>query len=260
MPLALVAFEQDPYFRQTWEFALSPAFTYFYYPAIQGARRPSRYSSHDQILSLDLQVSFLPEFDLQIETEFANTRLLDWGTRSAGLDLRYLLLDDIQGDPVSLTLGLITRYVPTRALRDPSTPYHSQLNFEAGCALGKEIDHLSYWVVRFWGYLGAGIANRGAPWLNGELAFEANRENRHQFRLYSQGYVGFGGVEGVNIRAFNGYANIDHRSWDIGGRYLYTFSIWGSLSLDYAYRLMAHSYPERSNSFTVRYTLPFSLF
>ncbi|MEX0962344.1 MAG: hypothetical protein WDZ28_05780 [Simkaniaceae bacterium] len=257
--LPLFSLEQQPYFGQQWEFYLTPSYQYRYYPAVQNARNPSHYSSHDHTLGLNLQVSFWPRWDLQLEADFAATSKTPFGMQSIAADLRYLFFDDVQGDPVSLTLGTIIRVVPYHFQKDPSTPYHATTNIEVGTAIGKEVDHLDYWVVRGWGYLGLGIGNRGAPWLNSELAFEGNRENHHHFRAFAKGYMGMGGIHTVNISHLRGYANIYHRSIDLGGRYTYLFDIWGRASLEYAYRLYARAYPKCAHTFVFRYTLPFSV-
>lgn len=258
LPLSLFSLNYDPWFGQTWLFYLTPSYEYRYYPDVDNGT--CQYSSHDNLAKVNLDFSFLPQWDIQLEGIFASTSRLSWGTQAIGSSLRYLHYNDVEGDPLSLTFNGNLFYVPTRSQKDPSTPFHSTLNFELGAALGKEIDKVYNWSYRIWAYGGAGIANRGAPWTRAIIAFDSNIYQRHLLRIFTHGYFGFGGIEEVNIDNLRGYANIDHQSIDVGLRYAYEFDIWGNLSLEYFYRPFAHSYPERLHSVTISYTLPFSLF
>lgn len=259
-PLSLFAFVVDPWLTPIAEFELRPAYSYSYYPSVEGARNPPSYHSHDQMIDLNLGVNFWPNWDFQFQTDFAHTSKLNWGGRRVGLQLRYLLMDDVAGDPLSLTIGGQVFYVPSRNMRDVSSPYHSQGNFELGIGAGKEIDSTFDWRYRFWGFLGVGIANRGAPWLRPILAAEGKFHHHHILRLFTEGYFGFGNRDSVNIDNFNGYAKIAHHSIDLGLNYTYQFRIWGALGLQYAYRVYAHAFPRHASTFTLEYRFPFSIF
>ena len=259
-PMTLLAFEVDPWFTPLAEFNLRPSYSYRYYPDIDRARNPSHYSSHDHLIALNLGVNFLPNWDFQIETDFSSTRKLSWGTQRLGLQLRYLFMDDVAGAPVSLTAGVQVFYVPTRNMRDPSSPYHAQGNLELGIAVGKEIAKVYDWQYRFYGFVGVGTGNRGYPWLRPLLSGMFKFRHHHQFELYSEGYFGFGRRHHVDISRLNGYAKIMHQSIDVGASYHYLFEIWGSLGIQYSYRVYAHAFPERANILKVEYRLPFSIF
>ncbi len=259
LPLQLIAFEVKPWFYEFLEFQFTPGYTYRYYPDVEGGFNPTTYSSNDQLISLELGVSFLPNWDAQVETIFADTHKLSWGTQSAAAQFRYLWLDDVAGDPVSLTTGLSVRYVPTRSLRDVSTPYHSQLNFELHAAVGKEIDQYAEWIYRFFLYLGLGQANRGSPYLKPLLSVSGNIADRHRWEIFSEGYFGFGSKTQIDISRFDGYRDTKHHSVDLGAAYRYHFQIWGTLSFQYAYRVYAKAFPERAHTATVKYRLPFSI-
>ncbi len=259
-PLALFGFVIEPWYREIAEFQFRPAYSYRYYPSVSQGRNSSSYHSHDHMIDLNLGVQFWPNWDFQLESDFSHTRRLNWGTQRFGLQIRYLLLDDVTGDPVSLSLNLQSYFVPTRNMRDVSSPYHAQGNIELGAAIGKEIDKTYNWLFRFWGVLGVGTANRGYPWARPLLAVEMKFQERHKLKIFSEGYVGFGHHHRVNIDHFNGYSKIAHRSVDLGLNYTYLFKIWGSLGVQYAYRVYAHSFPQNASTFRVEYRLPFSLF
>lgn len=260
IPSALFSFVLDPYFTPVAEVQLRSSYSYRYYPSVNQAINPSSYHSHDQLIDLNLGVQFWPNWEMQIAGDFSSTRKLNWGGQRVGVQLRYLLLDDIIGDPISLTLGGQLFFVPTRNIRDVSSPYHSQGNLELGIAVGKEIDSTFHWLWRFWGFLGGGIANRGTPWIRPLLAVEGKFHLHHKLKIFSEGYFGFGNQNRVNVNRFNGYGKIAHRSIDLGLNYTYHFNIWGDLGIQYAYRVYAHSFPQHASIFTIGYRLPFSLF
>ncbi|GAB4191352.1 MAG: hypothetical protein Tsb0015_13150 [Simkaniaceae bacterium] len=260
LPFSLSAFEIKPWYPTIYQFEFRPSFTVQHYPQVDNAVNPKNYSSTDEILTLNLGIPFTPNWDIQIETELDNTKKRSFGLLSGGLQLRYQLLDDISGDPFSLTVGMSYRGVPYNRLEDVSTPYHFVSNFEVHSAIGKELARRSTWIFRTFAFLGAGIANKGSPWLRPLVSFETNIQDRHQIELFAEGYFGFGDQSKVNIRRFSGYQNIEHRSIDGAIVYRRIFAIWGSLEFQFLRRLYAHSYPERLNAFTVTYRLPFSIF
>lgn len=259
-PLSLTAFESAPWYSPIAEFELTPAYSYRSYSDVDRAKDPSHYSSHDHLLDLNLGVNFWPKWDFQLEADFSSTRALSWGTQRLGTQVRYLMLDDVAGDPVSLSLGAQIFFVPTRNMRDPSSPYHAQGNLELGVAIGKEIDDVYNWLYRFYGFVGVGTGNRGYPWLRPLVSAAFNFRQKHHFEALCEGYFGFGKRHEVNIRSLNGYAKIFHQSVDIGVSYHYLFEIWGSLGFQYSFRVYARAFPEYSSLFTVEYRFPFSLF
>ncbi|MEM7174584.1 MAG: hypothetical protein AAF443_01460 [Chlamydiota bacterium] len=258
--VALSAFEQSPYFTTLAEFYFRPSYSYRYYPDINRGFNPCNYSSHDHLFDVNLGVRFLPNWEAQAEIDFATTRAMSFGLRRTGLQVRYLFLDDVAGDPVSLVAGAQVFYVPTRNLRDVSSPYHAQGNAELGISIGKEIDRWDHWIAQVYTFLGLGIANRGFPWARCLVVSTFQWKKRHRVCLFGEGYFGFGNRDRVNVRRFNGYAKIEHHSIDIGLRYSYVFLIWGSLGMQYAYRVYAHAFPERAHTLTLEYNLPFSIF
>jgi len=259
-PCTLFGFVLQPWYSPIGEFQLRSAYSYRYYPSVSQGKNPSSYHSHDHRLDLNFGVQFWPNWDLQFESDFLHSRKLNWGTERVGLQVRHLFLDDVVGDPISLSVGFQGFYVPTRSLRDVSVPYHAQGNLELGVAIGKEIDKTYNWLFRFWGFCGVGIANRGMPWIRPLMAAEMKFKQRHVLKAFTESYIGFGRSHHVDINDFNGYAKIAHRSINLGLNYTYLFRIWGSLSLEGAYRLYAYSFPKHAVTAKIAYHLPFSLF
>ncbi len=259
IPLVLFGFEVSPWFGTIAQLEMRPSYSYSFYSQVNSGGKKLSYSSHDQWLDLNLGVSFLPTLDIQTEANFSNTRRLSWGTNRVGLQLRYLFLNDISKDPISLASNIQIFYVPTRSLRDVSSPYHAQGNLEWGWALGKEIAKDYHWNYRLYSYLGVGSANRGSLWSKQKLSFKFNYRFRHHLEAFVKGYFGFGNRKKIFIDHFNGFAKIAHRSVDLGASYHFLFEVWGTLSLRYTYRIYARFFPEYENRFTFEYRFPFSL-
>lgn len=259
-PFLLFGLPQEPWLGNVYEFFFDAHYTFSFYTHVANGRPSTKHSSYDhQFLG---GIGFTPSqyWDLDLEVEVTNTTTLSWNLRSVALQGRYLWLDDVIGDPISLTTGLSLRGVPHRNLRDTSCPYPGEADIELSLCAGKEWSTGPFWTARVYGLGAVGIANRGSPWTRLFCALEGNYDDRHQFQLSARGEFGFGAENFVNVDHFRGYGNIHHQSVDLGAAYRYQFLVWGRLSFEYVYRIYAHAYPERVNYFTLWYHLPFSLF
>lgn len=258
---SIFSFEQKPWLGDFLEFHLIPSFTYRYYPNVSRSFNPTSYSSNDKFTRIDLDVCFLPSWDAQVGIEFAATRKQTLGTQSGALQVRYQWFNDIAGDAISWTTGLNIRGVSRRSLKDVSCVYHDRWNFELVNAIGKEFATNANWLFRTFGFLGVGQANKGRPWVRGIASFEAHFIPKHRLQAYAEGYFGFGKTRRVNIRAFDGYANIFHQSVDVGLAYYYLINRqWGTISLSYSYRVLAKAFPKNAQTATIAYNFPFSIF
>jgi hypothetical protein len=241
-------------------FTLDAAFAYDRYRKVQDASVQLKHPSNDKLYALDLGFTASDSLDFQAELELADTPRQPLGWRSAAFQGRYLWLNDVEGDPVSLTTGIHVRSVSKHSVRDVSSPYHYYLNFELHSAIGKEWSKDGNWTMHMYGLAAIGQANRGSPWLKGLGAWEANLANRHRFLLDFAGYFGLGSKKHVDVDHFHGWARVHHQSIDLGAGYAYHMQIWGTLALKYAYRIFAKSFPENVHFITLSYHLPFSLF
>ena len=257
-PLSLSAFVVDPWFSNIGEFQLRSTYSYRYYP--QMSQSQTSYHSNDHLIDLNLGLTFLPSWEAQLESDFSDIQKLSWGAERLGAQIRYLMLNDVAGDPVSLTIGGQLFYVPSRNLRDVSCPYHAEGNLELGVGMGKELGGVYHWLYRLHGFFGIGTGNRGSPWLHPSLSVEMKYGRPHKFQLTADGSFGLGKQSLVFVDRFHGYAKIKHRSVDLSLGYSYHFKIWGSLEMQCVYRLYAYACPERVGMFTMSYHFPFSIF
>ncbi len=259
LPLSLFALEIEPWFSNVWEFNFTPSYTYSRYRDVQDGHPQLSSASNDQLIAFNLSVPPSPEWEIAADMEFAQTPRQSMGFRSTALQARYLWLNDVVGDPVSLTTGVSFRAVGSHSLKDVSCPYHFYANYELNASIGREWDRGFDWFFRVYGFGAVGIANRGYPWTRALMMLEGSWHEAHRLGLFGEGYFGFGSRSRVMTDHFHGYAFIHHRSLDVGLQYTYVFEIWGRISLGYTRRLYARSFPENVNFFTLRYTLPFSV-
>lgn len=252
--------ETRPWFGDAYAFNFQGAWSYSRFHRVEGASRQPSAPVNDRRILLDLGVTAPQNFDVQAEAEFAKTNRVNWALRSGAVQARLGLLDDIQGDPVSLMVGVILRGAPRHFLRDVSTPYAAEFNAELTCAVGKEWSDGTTWTMRTFGLAAVGQANRGSPWTREIFVWEYNLNDVQCFTAFAEGNFGFGARRHVDVRHFNGWGHFQHRSIDLGLAWGYTISVWGTLTASYAHRVFAHSFPEHVNFFMLAWSVPFSLF
>lgn len=255
---SLYSLEKAPWFGDVYEFHFLSKYTYYHFKTVNGAIIQPDSDSNNHLAHFN--ISFAPSLQWSIDSdlEFIDTPRQDFGFRSVAFQARYLFKDDILGDPLSLSLGGNFRVVSSESLKDVSTMYHSDIDFEFNLAFGKEFSKLDYWRFRFWLYGSAGIANKGSPWVRGEAAIEGNIQEKRKWALFVEAMHGYAKGNKINVFDFDGYAKIRERNIDIGFRYGYRFLVWGTLSFEYKRRMLAKLCPEEVNFFSVSYLLPFS--
>ena len=213
----LGALEVKPWLGNVYESTFNAAFTYSRYRKVQNASQQLSSVSNDYDLLFDLGMTLATPFDVQAEFELAETPRQPFNWRSAALQLRYQLLDDISGDPLSLTLGTNFRVVPGHSLKDVSCPYAANCNYELTLSLGKEWSNQGFWTMRTYGFFALGVGNHGLPWTRPIFVWQNNWQNRHRLSFFTVGDFGWGGEQGVAVKHFHGWENFTtNRSiWDL---------------------------------------------
>lgn len=258
LPLMAFSLEKQPWLSDVYEFHFLGGYAYSRFNKVEGAvdQLTSPFNVH--LLFGGLDFSFSPEWSIDADVEFSDTTRTSFGFRSFAIQGRYLWLDDIIGDWISLTTGGSIRVTSPTFLKDVSCPSHGNVDMEANISIGKEFDSLQFWRFRLWGFGVIGIANRGSPWIRGGAFVEANLDDTHKWALFLLGSHGYGRKRTINIADFRGYGRIRQKNIDIGIRYGYRMSVWGTLRGEYMRRVKASLYPENVNTFVISYLLPFS--
>lgn len=259
LPILGFSLEVQPWFGECLEFHFLGSYAYSFFHKVQNGVPQLTHKFNSNVVTLGLDFSLTPEWSFDTELQFADTTKQNFNFRSFAMQARYLWLDDIMGDRISLATGINARFTNTDSLRDVSCPYHANFDFELNLALGKEFDLSECYALRFWGYGAVGHANRGSPWIRAILSMEANLNLRHQLAFFGEGSSGYGRHTTVFIDDFNGYAKIRQKSIDLGVRYGCRVGVYGSLRFAYIRRVLAKSYPQNVNAFIFSYLLPFSL-
>jgi hypothetical protein len=254
------ALQDSPWLGDTYEFYLHSDVVYSQYRKIDKAVEQPGYTYRNYVAREGLSFSFSSCAEIEAEVELARTPHQLFGFRSFALSGKYLLLDDIAGDPISFSLAANIRNVGVRAVADVSSPYAAYWNFEAVTAIGKEFTKIDNWTTRGYAVASVGIAHLASFWNRFEAAFEGKIGKSNVGKVFCLAYLGYGPKIAVDIDHFQGWGKISHRSIDVGLQYRYVFQTWGEVGLSYAYRLLAISYPKQEQTITLSYNLPFSLF
>lgn len=226
-----------------------------FYPSVDAPHKEPHYSSYDHFIEGSLGFVFDP-FSFQIETVGAHTKKRHLGWDHISLTGRYLWLDDDKGDKISLSTGVTLGKAWRAAVNDISSFHHGQNEVFLHLAVGKQVISGSQWLSRWWSICGIGTADRWTPWIVADCAYEWSMYEIHCFKLYVNTLWGCGNHK-LKVQNFGGYGPINHRSIDIGMHYSYELDCGGIFCIDYARRVYAHNFPEKTNQITFCFLYPF---
>jgi hypothetical protein len=258
LPLMGSALEVQPWFGDCLEFHFLGSYAYSFFDKVQNGKPQLDHTFQSHVIYGGLDFSPTPEWSIDTDIQLADTTQQNFNFRTIALQARYLWLDDIIGDRVSLATGASARFTNSDSLHDVSCPSHANFDFELNFSMGKEFDVSECWAWRFWGFGALGHANKGSPWVRAILALETNYDDQHKLAFLAEGSNGYGRHSTVLVDDFDGYAKIRQKSIDVGVRYGYRIGVWGTLRFSYMRRVLAKSCPEQVNDFIFSYLLPFS--
>jgi len=258
LPVFGFSLEEQPWLGNVYEFNFLGKYSYSYFRHVNNSVPPYDHFFHNNLIYADLEFTFSPEWSIDFDIEFSQSTKEVFGYRSNGVQLRYLLLDDMMGDPFSFTFGISGRNTTARFLHDISCPAHARGDFEGSVAIGREFDTAEICHVRLWGLGVIGIGTLGSPWIRGKAAFEINYDDRHKGGIFVDAIHGYGKYTVVDVDHFYGYGKLRQVDVDLTIRYGYRFDVWGTLKFEYKRRLLAKVCPAEVNTFSIAYSLPFS--
>ena len=258
LPVIAPALEIQPWLGSVYEFHFLGNYSYSRFNSVQGSLPQLNAPFNANVAYMGLDFTMGPEWAVDMDVQFADTTQMDFNFRTGALQGRYLWLDDLVGDSVSLTTGFNARGTPSYALHDVSCTSRSNLDFELNCSVGKEFEANPNWLIRLWasGVLGQGIW--GNPWVRGVAAIETNIMEQHKIGIFAEGVNGFGRHTHVLIDHFDGYGKIRYKAIDLAIRYGYRLGVWGTIRAEFAHRFLAKAYPSEVNTWAISYLLPFS--
>lgn len=245
---SLGAIEYNPWPAQMLEFELIPDF------AVTTAK-----DLRKEDLNVNLAVMPTQRWQAQFECDFFDSSKRSPTYSHSSATLRYLWLDDVIGDPVSLITGCTIRSVSDAALLDPLTFYHSQVEFEGHIAIGTETAPCETWESRRWCALLLGVPTQGRLWGGFLAQSEWNFWDTHVLSCSLEAEANFGGKPLKASLPFHGYKDIAYQFVDLGAGYRYTFSDFGDLGFCYYCRVYAKNSPKNVQQFIFFIRYPFSL-
>lgn len=209
----------------------------------------------DTFIDLSASMALDQDIALQLEVIGLQSKLHSFRMDAIRLTPRYRLLNDIVGDPVSLSLGMTLSSIFSGVRKNIATFDHGGMAAEAHISIGREISCMQFWTSRTWGVLGVGIADVGSPWLRANFSYEHNFLDTHRLRIFTESLFGFGS-DNLNQFRFHGYGSIDYQAIDLGVRYTYQADYGVLFSCGYGYRVYARNCPENVNFILFRLDYP----
>ncbi|MGR3973418.1 MAG: hypothetical protein QRY72_02435 [Candidatus Rhabdochlamydia sp.] len=258
-PLTVMAFEQEPWPSNLFEWKLTPSHGLSQYSKLNKGP-PQTAAIKNELTAFHLLFTPLPELQTDVEFQCAKSALYPMGYQSSAVQLRYQLLDDLTGDSCALTAALLLRTVDSKWLHDVSCPYAAPLELEFSTFVGKELDDVFFQRVKLFTGIQLGLGNQGAPWIHHVMNFETLLTLHQQLNCSLYSRVGLGNQIQIDPDDFEGYGFIKYRNIDVRFTYRYLIPIWGSLAIQYGKRVYARSCPQNLDFWQISYTFPFSLF
>ena len=205
-------------------------------------------------------LEFMPLEDLSTELEFAaaKTQRKGYGFEALKAQVRYNLLNDLVGDPVTLTTGLATSISTPSRIRDLSSTEHAVFESDARVACGREFGYSDNGFYKAWAMGLMGVGSSGSGWVAGEVHVERELYDRHHFDLFLTFEKGLSSHKLHHIDDFHSYSRLGYEFEEVGFKYTLKEIALGSLYLQYAKRLHARYCPRASWSVEVGFLIPFS--
>lgn len=255
LPSLCFATDRSPWTGNPFEFVSRVRYTFETFNKIE--QIPFHTDNH--YLNLALLGTGWPSFDLEGQIQVAYTPysgfFFDYGEMAG----RYVWLDDVAGEPLTVTTALAVFGASKRSVLDPSTPVTGQVGGELQALIGKEWSLCGDWISRHWLMGAVGLAHQSSGWLRWRVATERHFCLCHTVWIDVGGRIGLGDHPMPAIEQFTGYGPIDYRSIDLRAGYRRDVGNCGEIELSYLYRLYSENFPDQLHRVAVEILIPFSL-
>jgi hypothetical protein len=257
-PFYLVALQKEPALPAPYTFEYNNSYTYQYVPTIDQAINPIDFHSHNNFYYTSLSGSFKEGQALFLGVGFNATSQSSFNFLEASIEYRVALLNQLLGDFVSVQIAPVITFVPHYRVTDVNTPYQNVFNASTILSLGAELDRGGDWIANFFLAAQGGISSDSGPFIDLELHASTKLANAYIFSVAVEELIGFGNDHVVNVGAFRGWSNIAHRSTKFCASFGYIVNVYGTLTLEFAYRPFSRSYLQNDSSLSIGYAFPFS--
>ncbi len=242
IPFSIAATQYQSWLGNYLEFEARLEGEYQHFANLAIETNKKKYRSDNFFLNLSLSNAVAYNFALELELASAHTKFQKGTIDHLKVTGRYIWLDDIVGDALSLSTGISLIHPFTKSLNDISVINHGRAEAEFFCSIGKEKALETIWIQRWYGVAGIGLANEGSPWIRCDLVYESRWHEAHELRGFIHALCGLG-AKSLQPNHFHGYGSIQHESLDVGIRYTYLIPYFGNISLQYSYRIYARNAP-----------------
>lgn len=244
--------EYQPWIGNYYEFEWRNDLLYQSYNKINS----KHFGSNDLFLHASLSNAIGENYSVELETTAARTHRQDWNIDNLRLAGRYVWLDDIAGDPLTVTGGLVLTQAFIPSLEDVSSFHHGRREAELFVSFGKENSEKELWENRWWGVVGIGFADKGSPWIRADVDYEFQYCEADEIRVFLNSLWGLGN-KSIHVHDFKGYGPIAHQSIDIGLRYTRELEYCGHFFVEYAFRPYAKNFPTHTNRVLLGFLVTF---
>lgn len=258
--LSLFATQLAPWFGNVYEFEPTVSYLHFHSRKIDMDEKTRHHRLWGNIETFSLMFTPMPEVSTEFEISGFNSREHEFGLEKTKGTARYLFLNDVAGDIVSVSSGISTSFIPRRSFHDISLMHHGYYETEIHGAIGKEFGFLgiSNFFSRAYFVSLLGVAERGCPWVREEAHFEELFQDICSLDLFCKAERGFGKHQIHHIHHFKGYGEIHYRTIDLGLGLNYNIDDFGLLYAKGLYRVNAKNAPKELYAFEVGLDVPFS--
>lgn len=253
-----ISLEHSPWLPPLWEFQSRTSLFYERVHKVETPQGSFPFKSNNVTLATSLGLTFWPDWNAEIGLLMTKTSDINFSYEAAYTSIRYQWMDDLVGDPISLTTGLNLSFPRTAFLNNFSYNYHGQCNAEAHVSVGKEWGYTEGPLLNLWGLGGIGIAEKGSPWLHGLAVCDFAFNHCLRLGCFLEGIFGLGHNDIIPATIFPGYASIAHRSLDLGVFVETPLSYWGSLSFFGWGNFYAHNFIQHTWGMKTTLLIPFS--
>lgn len=257
LPMCVSGTDHHPWLALPYEFVSDISVTYQNYSDISSGSHLKKDSASDFFISESLANS-KDDMGLEIEIVEACSRKQKGDLDHIEFTGRYVWLDDVAGDPISLTQGISYIVALRSSVHDISSFHHGRNEMECFLSVGKETPKEDYWESRWWGFFALGIADSGSPWTRARLEYGKSYTREHKFSLFADSLWGFGGKK-LHIKKFHGYGPVGHQSIDLGIGYTYQDELYGNVQANYTYRVYARNFPAYAHRLQIEWVCFFGL-
>lgn len=198
------------------------------------------------------------DFSTELELDLTKTQKRSYGFEAIKASCRYRLLNDLTGDPVCLTAGLVAALSTPSRVKDLSSQQHGVFDLEGRIAFGREFGHHETSFYKTWALIKSGLASSGSGWVGGEVHVERIIHDRHHIDVFVRAEKGLSHHKLHHLSDFHSWSRIGYEYEEVGLTYSLKQIALGSFYIEGTTRLHARFCPKHTWSLRLGFMIPFS--